>query len=178
MLALLNILARINGLIERAVMVLGALLVALAVVVVFGGAVTRHLTGIGYSFVLELPPMLMPWLVFPVAGALLRGDRHIAVDFLPERLGSGPRRALRIVVSVIALLAALIFANAGAEAVALFRDTGQLTEMEIEFPIWWMYLSFPVGFAILASFALENLLYAISGLEPAQVSAFGPDMSE
>ena len=31
-------------------------------------------------------------------------------------------------------------------------------ELEIEIPIWYMYLSFPVGFVILGSFSLELIL--------------------
>ena len=53
---------------------------------------------------------------------------------------------------------------AGNEAVALFRRLGQLMELEIELPIWWMYLAFPTGFAILALFAVELMLETIMKL--------------
>jgi TRAP-type C4-dicarboxylate transport system permease small subunit len=39
-----------------------------------------------------------------------------------------------------------------------------MMELEIDIPIWWMYLSFPVGFIILALFALELTFQAIYDL--------------
>jgi TRAP-type C4-dicarboxylate transport system permease small subunit len=161
--SVLRALHGVNNVLETVIKVLAGLLVAFMVVTVFGGAVTRYITGIGYNVVMELPPMLMPWLVFPVAGILMRGGSHIAVDFLPERLSPKPARALRALVSAIAVLAGITFCFAGYEATALFKLVGQKTEMEWAFPIWWLYLSFPVGFAILTSFALENLLNALLG---------------
>lgn len=156
---------------ETVIKVLAGILVAFMVLTVFGGAVTRYITGIGYNVVMELPPMLMPWLVFPVAAVLLRSGSHIAVDFLPERLPARPARVLRAIVSTIALLAGITFSYAGYEATALFKLVGQKTEMEWAFPIWWLYLSFPVGFAILTSFALENFLDALIGDD-------GPNMQD
>lgn len=158
-----RILRRFNNLLELVVKTLAALLVGFMVLTVFGGAVTRYVTGIGYNVVLELPPMLMPWLIFPLAGVLIRSGLHIEVDFLPEQLSARPARALRAIVALIAIGAGVVFCYAGYEATALFKMVGQRTEMEWAFPIWWIYLSFPVGFAILTSFALENLLTALIG---------------
>ncbi len=160
---ILSALQTVNTYLERIVMILGGLLVGFMVIIVFGGAVTRYVTGIGFSVVLELPPMLMPWLVFPLAGALLRSNSHIAVDFLPDRLGGSGKRILRAVVAAIAAAASVVFTIAGVDAVSLFKMVGQMTEMEWEFPIWWIYLSFPVGFVILFFFAMENLLRALVG---------------
>ncbi|QIE55056.1 TRAP transporter small permease [Pikeienuella piscinae] len=162
---IITTLIRINTAIERIVIAVGALIVAAMVLIVFGGALTRYATGIGFGVAVELPPMLMPWLVFPLAGVLLRSGSHIAVDFLPEKLGGGGLRVLRAVIALIAIGAGATFVIAGWDAASLFRDIGQVTEMEWEFPIWYIYLSFPVGFAVLISFAVENLLLALTGLD-------------
>ena len=151
----------VNDAVQRVVVVGAALLIALIVVVVFGGALARYATGVGFSMVQELPPILMPWVIFPMAGVLLRSDTHITVDFLPAFLSANGVRVLRVVVSLVAMVAGVILCIAGLKAVALFRLTGQVTEMEWAFPIWWIYVSFPVGFAILVSSALENILGAI-----------------
>jgi len=37
-------------------------------------------------------------------------------------------------------------------------------ELEIEIPIWWVYLAFPTGFAIMAIFALELVLSQVLAL--------------
>jgi len=69
-------------------------------------------------------------------------------------------RILRFVNGSIAFGAAIVFLLAGREAVSLFIGLGQMMELEIDIPIWWMYLAFPVGFAMMAFFALEELLDA------------------
>jgi TRAP-type C4-dicarboxylate transport system permease small subunit len=159
----LKLLRFVNDWLEKIVMVVTPCLVAFSVLVLFGGALTRYFTGTGFTVFQELPPMLMPWLVFPVAGCLLRTGGHITVDFLPDMVGERGNRILRVVGSLIVVAAGITFIVAGLKAVALFRMMGQMTEMEFSFPIWWIYLSFPVGFAMLVSFALENLLAALLG---------------
>jgi TRAP-type C4-dicarboxylate transport system permease small subunit len=44
-------------------------------------------------------------------------------------------------------------------------------ELEIDLPIWWMYLSFPVGFAIMGSFALELLIDAVTNRSPKELES-------
>jgi TRAP-type C4-dicarboxylate transport system permease small subunit len=39
-----------------------------------------------------------------------------------------------------------------------------MMELEIEIPIWWMYLAFPTGFAVLALFAAEMALRDVQQL--------------
>lgn len=160
---LLRALRALNDVLEKTVGLVSGLLIAVMVLIVFGGAVTRHMTGTGYNMVMELPPMLVPWLVFPLAGVLIRTGAHIGVDFLPDRLSPKGARWLRALVAALTLGAAVLFCIAGYEATDLFMMVGQRTEMEWSFPIWWIYLSFPVGFAIMASFALEVLVAAIAG---------------
>ena len=52
----------------------------------------------------------------------------------------------------------MVFLMAGIEATSLYFKLGQVMELEIEIPIWWVYLAFPTGFAIMAIFALELVL--------------------
>jgi TRAP-type C4-dicarboxylate transport system permease small subunit len=162
----LRTLSAVNSVLERVIIVCSALLVAAMVLILFGGAITRYVTGIGFNTFLELPPMLMPWLIFPLTGVLMRGTSHISVDYLPEKLAPRRRRMLRVVVLGIGAAAGVVFCYAGFQATSLFRMVGQMTEMEWEFPIWWIYLSFPVGFAILTLFSLEGLLRAVLDEEP------------
>tara|TARA_A100001011_G_C13726766_1_gene601855 strand:- start:133 stop:282 length:150 start_codon:yes stop_codon:yes gene_type:complete len=35
---------------------------------------------------------------------------------------------------------------------------GQILEIQLEIPVWWMYLAFPTGFLILMLFSLELIL--------------------
>lgn len=114
--------------------------------------------------VVELPPALIPWIVFPLLGPIFRSGAHIKVDLLMNFLTKSQILVMEILVCVVVLVGAGIFFMAGIEAVELFKRLGQLMELEIEIPIWWMYLAFPVGFAILISFVVEMILEKFSEL--------------
>ena len=45
-------------------------------------AITRFISGTGYDWLIELPPVLVCWLVFPLLGPLFKQGSHIQVDFL------------------------------------------------------------------------------------------------
>jgi len=162
----LNVLSAMNDFIARALIIMASLIVLVIFLIVFGGVVVRAITGQGYGTALELPPLLVPWMVFPLFGLLLRSGSHITVDYLPTKLNHQRKSQLRIVVAAVTVIAGAIFCKAGIEAVELFQLTGQVTEMEWEFPIWWIYLSFPVGYVILVSFAIEIALSEITGTPP------------
>ena len=49
-------------------------------------AITRYISGTGYDWFIELPFALVPWLVFPLLGPLLRSGAHIQVDLMPNLL--------------------------------------------------------------------------------------------
>ena len=141
------------------------MIVALMVMALSLSAVTRFVSGTGYDWLIELPPVLVCWLVFPLLGPLLKEGRHIQVDFLSSVLSGRQAYLLRIFINLTALVAALIFFKAGLEATQLYFRMGQMMELEIDLPIWWMYLSFPVGFAIMAFFAVELLVDSVTGTD-------------
>ena len=136
-------------------------IVALMVMALSLSAITRFISGTGYDWLIELPPVLVCWLVFPLLGPLFKEGSHIQVDFLSAMLSRQQMYFLQIFINAIALVAALVFFKAGLEATQLYYRLGQLMELEIDLPIWWMYLSFPVGFAIMGFFALELLIDAV-----------------
>ena len=127
-------------------------------------ALVRYLSGTGYDWFIELPPILTSWLVFPLLGPLLKSGSHIKVDVLNKTLSSRNLSILRLVISLIALIASFVFLMAGIEATSLYFKLGQVMELEIEIPIWWVYLAFPFGFAVMAIFALELVLSELLAL--------------
>ena len=156
--------SKFNGLLEKAVYMLAIFIVANMVLALFLSALVRYLSGTGYDWFIELPPILTSWLVFPLLGPLLKSGSHIKVDVLNNTLSSKNLSLLRLVISFIALVASLVFLMAGIEATSLYFKLGQVMELEIEIPIWWVYLAFPTGFAIMAIFALELVLSEVLAL--------------
>ena len=153
-----RLLRAINDRIFKVAMALGIAIVGFMVLALTASAVTRYTTGTGYDAYIEMPPVLVPWLVFPLLGPLLRQQEHITVDILPIFLTERGIKILRLTLNLITIAASVVFMVAGVEAVQLFMGLGQMLELEFEFPIWYMYLAFPVGFLILISFAVELVL--------------------
>ena len=147
-----------NEWLEKAVYLLATFIVANMVLALFLSALVRYLSGTGYDWFIELPPILTSWLVFPMLGPLLKSGSHIKVDVLNNTLSPQNLSLLRLIISLIALIASIIFLMAGIEATSLYFKLGQVMELEIEIPVWWVYLAFPTGFLIMAIFALELVL--------------------
>ena len=170
----LDLYGRFNDALAAALM-LAAAGIGFGIFVIFVvGAATRYITGIGYDWSLDLPPMLVPWTVFLAIGPLLRQNRHITMDMLPAFTVGRTRLAVDAAGLIISLTVAIVFSINGAEVTQIFRDFGQRAEMEIYWPLWWTYISLPIGFALFANFALEGLLKNLAvtaGLRSAQVAA-------
>lgn len=154
---------RCNDVAETAIVGITGLLVAAIVLLPFVGTLIRLATGEGYTWIAETPPQLVPWVVFPLIGVMLRHDRHIAVDVVPHFMRGRPLALLRAAVLLISLLAAIAFAAFGAKTVALFKVLGQISTTELEFPLWYLYVSYPLGFILAANFCLEALLCELAG---------------
>ena len=79
---MLYLLLAINNILNRVILWLATIIVALMVLALSLSALTRYVSGIGYDWFIELPPVLTSWLVFPLLGPLLVQGKHIKVDFL------------------------------------------------------------------------------------------------
>ena len=158
------ILTKLNNFLAKASYLVGIIIVAIMVMALSLSAITRYVSGTGYDWLIELPPVLICWLVFPLLGPLLREGNHIQVDFLTSIISTKQAKYLKIMMNSTAFIASLIFFKAGMEATMLYFNLGQMMELEIDIPIWWMYLSFPVGFIILALFSLELTTQSILDL--------------
>ena len=154
-----------NKWLEKAIYSLAIFIVANMVLALFLSALVRYVSGTGYDWFIELPPVLSSWLVFPLLGPLLKSGGHIKVDVLTIFLKNWQLSMLRLLIALIALLASIVFLIAGHEATNLYFMLGQVMELEIEIPIWWIYLAFPTGFGILALFSVELILAELINLQ-------------
>lgn len=154
---------KVNDLIEWLVAGITGVIILAIVALPFMAASIRYLTGEGYMWLAEFPPQFLPWVVFPLIGVVLRHDGHIAVDVLPHYVKGKALTRLRVVVLAISLAAATAFAAFGVKTVLFFRQLGEVSPTEMQIPLWMIYVSYPLGFALAANFALESLLRELAG---------------
>jgi TRAP-type C4-dicarboxylate transport system permease small subunit len=105
---------------------------------------------------------------FLLLGVVLRHDGHIAVDVLPNYVGGRTLTLLRAGILGFCVVAGVAFAIFGWNTVLFFRQLGQMSPTEIEFPLWILYVSYPLGFLLAANFALESLLLELAGKRATQ----------
>ena len=154
----MNTLRVVNKFLASVAMTLAMCIIFIMVAALTLSASTRFFTGSGFAWFIELPPVLVSWLVFPLLGPLLKKGQHIQVDFLTPIISDKSKKILNLSVNLIAFISACIFFKAGFDATQLYYNLGQMLDIEISVPIWWMFLAFPVGFFILGLTSLELLI--------------------
>lgn len=170
---MLAVYKRLNDGLAWLIVGFAGVLVLVIVALPFVSAVVRYLTGEGYTWLAETPPQLVPWVVFPLLGVVLRHDGHIAVDVLPHYLRGRALTLVRAAVLAVCLAAGIAFGVFGAKTVLFFRQLGQMSTTEIEFPLWVLYIAYPLGFFLAANFALESLLRELAGTREARAPVAG-----
>ena len=148
----------INEILTKITFFIAMVIVSIMVLALSASALTRYISGHGFDWFIELPPALVSWLVFPLLGPLLKTGNHIEVDFVSTLMSKKSIKLVKLFVYFISLTSSFIFFKAGLDATILFYNLGQMMELEIDIPIWYMFLSFPVGFVIMGLFSLELLL--------------------
>ena len=146
-----------TGILFKAIIILSAVIIGFDVFSIFLEALGRYLLGHSRAFMEELPRLMVPVVVFPMMGVLLKLKRHINVDILPVKLEGKARSLLLIVVYSVVVGVAVLFLIAGILAVKYYYDMGFETHTEIIFKFWVTYLPFPIGFGLLILFAVELL---------------------
>ncbi len=141
----------------KIVVTFSALIIGLDVLSIFLEAVGRYAFGQSRAFMEELPRLMIPFVVFPMMGVLLKLNKHVTVDVLPEKMKGKTKSLLLVAVYAVVVTVAAVFFIAGVVAVKYYHAMGFETETEIIFKLWVTYLPFPLGFALLILFCVELL---------------------
>ena len=126
----------VNNILASISMMLAMLIIFIMVAALFLSASTRFITGTGFAWFVELPPVLVSWLVFPLLGPLLKKGQHIKVDFLTPILSKKFNIILFLLVNLVAFISACVFLKAGLDATIMYYNLGQVMEIEISIPLW------------------------------------------
>jgi TRAP-type C4-dicarboxylate transport system permease small subunit len=147
---------------------LSIVLVAAIAVIVIASVVFRYGLNDSIAWAEDAAKFLMVWLAFIGAPLGFRHGAHVSIELLPPLLPAALHPAFRFLVhaAVLALMVVLawqswLFAVNGWAQVAL--TIGDLS-------MFWIFLSMPIGSAVMASVSLELLLTTLFGLPEPMVS--------
>lgn len=143
---------------SSAILAFSGAIIGVTVVLILAESLSRNILGYSRAFMEEFPRLLVPFFVFPMMGVLYKAKRHITVDILPTKLAPVRLLILNLFIDAVVVAVALQMFFAGLQAVSHFRMMGLMSVTEWPFPMWWAYLSFPIGFGLLTIFVLSNLL--------------------
>ncbi len=138
------------GLVELVCFVLMVVLVA----DVFLGVFSRYVMRSTFQWYDEVARLSFVWLIFLGAALGVKRGTHFRLHLLRDRLASGTRR----VVDVIVMLVVIAFAGvmlAGGVALAPMVQSQVTDAMEIS--MLWFFAALPVGGALMILYALPQL---------------------
>ena len=75
----MNILRAVNSILSKIAMTLATCIIFIMVAALTLSASTRFITGSGFAWFIELPPVLVSWLVFPLLGPLSVSYTHLTL---------------------------------------------------------------------------------------------------
>jgi TRAP-type C4-dicarboxylate transport system permease small subunit len=159
--ALVGALSRLNGALLFLCRWIAISLVAIIAVIVTASVVMRYGFNYSLSWAEDAAKFLMVWLTFIGAPLGFRHGAHVSLDLMPP-LPAPVERLLRILVhaTVVVLMVMLArfswaFAVNGWNQVAL--TIGDLS-------MFWIFVSMPVGCALMASVAFELMIRSVFGV--------------
>ncbi|MGS2745181.1 TRAP transporter small permease [Halomonas sp. LS-001] len=152
--------------IDRFEEILASLSLAFMVVLISFQVFFRYVLGNSLGWSEELSRYLLIWAVYIGCSFAAKEDRHLEVTFIRSLLGPRGKRFI-ISLSYIVTLAFCGFCVIwGIEMLNFLERTGQRTQT-LGVSIYWVYLSLPVGMALMGIRILQRLwLVAIKGQLP------------
>jgi TRAP-type C4-dicarboxylate transport system permease small subunit len=134
-----------------------ALLLLAAVAVNFSNVFARYVLDRPFSWGDEAMGFLQVALVVIGAAIVTRRNAHLRMDALEQFLPARVKRGLEILACILAILVAVVVvAMSWRIAAGLFENDTRSVALEI--PLGIPYAAFPLGFGLMALFALARLV--------------------
>lgn len=139
-----------------------------ATLILFVNVLMRFLLHKGLVWAEEYARFAIIWIVCGGCGAAVRTDAHMKITAIPDAIKNKTiKNLLFLVVYAICLAFSLLLVTAGARLIASMQANNQLSPA-MEIPLWWIYLSIPVGGAVMVFRFLLKLVetgMALAGKE-------------
>lgn len=129
---------------ENFIMIFGLLS---ATFILFANVLVRYFLRSGIVWAEEYARFAIIWIVLGACAAAVRTDAHMKIMAIPDSLKSEQARmALYTISSLIFLVFCVLLLKSGITLTASMIKNNQVSPA-MEIPLWWIYLSIPVGAA-------------------------------
>ena len=131
---------------ENAMLVFGILS---ATFILFINVLMRYFLKSGLVWAEEYARFAIILIVCGCCGAAVRNDAHMRITAIPDAIKNYRVRSLiYLFVNIICLAFSLLMLTAGIRLIGSMMTNNQLSPA-MEIPLWWIYLSIPVGGGIM-----------------------------
>jgi len=164
-------LARICGVVERILEWFVIAIVALLVLSVLWGILSRTklamLVGISPSlWTEELPRLLLIWVTFLGAALCFEKRQHLGLDYFASLLHSDAQRWLQVIGEVIVIAFTAVVLVAGGCVLVAETLEAQQTTAAMQLKMGHVYLAAPIAGVATILFCLKRLLGLLVGVQP------------
>ena len=151
------LLSTLSNYLERIVVI--ASNVSLIAIIVFVNieVVTRYIFKSTWLWCEPFSKWLLPWLVFVSLGFVFKKKKHISVTFLVRKIIERWPNGFELYVCLGTLIFSLFLIWGGIVSVMHLQGSGILA-VEYPFPRWIVYLSVPIGAALLIFHVIERIV--------------------
>lgn len=153
---IINWWGKFNSILDKILLIVAATVMVGVLACISLEGILRNTIGFTSGWMEEFPRLFMVFPIFLLMGPLLRMNKHITSDIVGLMIKQErPRVVLKLAVQLCVVVGGAIMMWAGIAGVRGFQQIGMVTATEIEIPLWILYLSVPIGSAVLIEEALE-----------------------
>lgn len=142
-----------------------AVSVSLLVVVIF----LRAAFGIGYDFLADTVVWLTIWATMLYIGPLYGQREHVAITFVLEKLRGKTKAGFETLNALATLFYVGTVTVGGCISIYQLYTQHQVYARYIAIPMWIVQLCVPLGFGLMAVYAIAELLRIFQGREPSSM---------
>ena len=144
---------------ENAMLVFGMLSTTF---ILFANVIMRFCFKSGIVWSNEYANYAIIWIV--CGGACVRSDAHMKITAIPDMIKNEKvKQVLALIVYVICLAFSIVLLTSGARLVGSMMANNQKSAA-MQIPLWWIYLSFPVGGGVMTFRFILKLIDSVKGL--------------
>ena len=144
--------------IENVVMSVGLLFIS---IIVFINVITRYFFQMSLTWVEELSRYVVVWVTFFGICSCARYGEHVNVDLVPNLLKGSAKFIHQVLLYLLCMGISLYMTYISIQFTILQYQGGN-TSIAITIPIWLIYLSTNIGFALMSYVYLRKLMAVIS----------------